>query len=146
MSFSSYSSELRTEARLRRIVAGTGVLFMMLGAVALWSLPIELPFRLLLVDAWLVAGAWQHYRADAARASCKAILVDTDGTLRLRAPDGRTLPATLCPGCVVLATVAWLRIEAPDGTRFGELLRGHCREGEDWRRFQVIWRHLGRAA
>jgi len=48
---------------------------------------------------------------------------------------------------VLLRKVGWIRLsfELPTGRKLilGELLRGDGRRGEDWRRLQVIWRHIG---
>jgi hypothetical protein len=51
----------------------------------------------------------------------------------------------LLPGSVVLAGLAWIRYETRGGVRSAELLRGSRRESHDWRRLQVIWRHIGAA-
>jgi len=39
--------------------------------------------------------------------------------------------------------LAWLVLASPDGRRWLALLQGDSRESEQWRRLQVIWRHMG---
>ena len=50
--------------------------------------------------------------------------------------------AQVLPGSIVLADLAWLRIRAESGEIWGELVAADPRESEEWRRFQVIFRHL----
>jgi len=50
--------------------------------------------------------------------------------------------ARVLPGSIVLADIAWLRIRAENGQIWGELVAADPRESEEWRRFQVIFRHL----
>lgn len=113
---------------------------------ALGSLPLPLPFRLLLVWVWAVAGIRSLVRVAAGHARCRRIRLEAGGRVELLDPGGEWRRARLGDGCVVLGRIAWLRLESGDGYCFGELLRGGPRHGEEWRRFQVIWRHLGRAA
>jgi hypothetical protein len=50
-------------------------------------------------------------------------------------------------GGVLLSELGWIRLSVvlPDGRKLvlGEFVRGNARESADWRRLQVIWRHIG---
>ncbi len=54
--------------------------------------------------------------------------------------------AAIGNGCVVMRKLAWLRLKPATGARYHELLRRNSLESEQWRRLQVIWRHLGAAS
>lgn len=68
------------------------------------------------------------------------------GAVEVVGQDGGWRAATLQNGSVVLSEFAWLRIETCDGRKVVELLRGNCRKNKEWRRLQMIWRHLGGSA
>lgn len=141
----TYSTELNPDRRLRKLVIGAGAAVSALGVVAIWTLPWPLPFRLLAVSAWTAAAAADLVRTLSGFGRCNGIRIEAGGEVALLAPDGRWTVARLQPGSIVLGSLAWLRLESADGIRFGELLRGDARETEEWRRFQVIWKHLGPA-
>ena len=46
---------------------------------------------------------------------------------------------------LVADRIGWLHLKTADGKQFAELICGDCRESDDWRRLQVIWRHIGAA-
>jgi len=54
-------------------------------------------------------------------------------------PSGASIEA----GSVVLWHFAWLRFRTENGRRHVELMRRKTAQNKDWRRLQVIWRHLG---
>jgi len=67
------------------------------------------------------------------------------GSVDRQCSDGTWQPARLCPGSLVMPRFAWLRV-APAGARpYAELVIAAGHETEDWRRLQVIWRHIGAA-
>ncbi|MCH8866133.1 MAG: hypothetical protein IID58_04695 [Proteobacteria bacterium] len=75
----------------------------------------------------------------------RRIRLYSNGDVELGNDNGDWQSARLANGSVVLDGFAWLRFEACDGRRSVELLRGTSRKNEEWRRLQVIWRHLGAA-
>ena len=139
----SYWAELHPENRLRRLVLGSGVL-LLAGGVAMVSL-IDGP------TAWKVAGGviwsgisvYRLWQLGHAYAENGILRVGADGSLEVEGLDGRWHAATLGGGSFALQRFAWLRISPSNGTAYAELLRGSARESEEWRRFQVIWRHIG---
>ena len=65
-----------------------------------------------------------------------------DGEIEVLADTGAGLNARVAPGTLVTRYWAWLRVDAGDGRCWGELVAGNARESQQWRRFQVIFRHL----
>ena len=73
----------------------------------------------------------------------RGLRIAAGGHVERECRDGSWQPARLCAGSIVLPRVAWLRIDPPNMSPYAEPLRGDCSESEDWRRLQVIWRHVG---
>ena len=145
MSSTPYSTELDTEPLLRRIVLASGALLTVAGILVITTLPVAPSWRWLAAGAWclgglrevlLIAGGYRRYGR---------IRIDSAGAIRLQGPGGDWTVAELRAGSVVLQRLAWLRFRLPDGSGCGELLRGDTFEDEHWRRFQLVWRHLGGA-
>ena len=141
MSSSTYSAAIAADDRLRGLVMLVGLACALLGAAMIAWLPTSVTSRALgsigwffwsgreLLTYWRVYGRWSGLR------------VAADGTIDVQG-GGRHVAARVLPGSVVLANVAWLRIQADNGDQWGELMAGNHRESEEWRRFQVIFRHL----
>jgi len=102
--------------------------------------------RLLAAGAWLPIGLLELCRFVQGYRSCERLRVFADGSAATADATGAWRKAKLRPGSVVLDRVAWLRIDAGQGGRFTELLVGNSRKNNEWRRLQVIWRHLGTAS
>ncbi|MBT8087186.1 MAG: hypothetical protein KJO46_04090, partial [Gammaproteobacteria bacterium] len=66
-----------------------------------------------------------------------------DGSAALLDRNGQWRPAEVLPGSLLLRHYGWIRLKPRHGRRFAALFRGHCRQSADWRRLQVIWRHVG---
>ena len=141
MSSSTYSAAIAADDRLRGLVMLVGLACALLGAAMIAWLPTSVTSRVLgsigwffwsgreLLTYWRVYGRWSGLR------------VAADGTIDVQG-GGRHVAARVLPGSVVLPHVAWLRIQADNGDQWGELMAGNHRESEEWRRFQVIFRHL----
>jgi hypothetical protein len=93
--------------------------------------------------AWCLACAWELRRIVAAWADCQSLRIGVAGEFRVLGGDGEWTRARLLPGSLLLRRWAWIRIHREDGVIVTELLRGSCRKCHDWRRLQVIWRHIG---
>jgi hypothetical protein len=130
---------------LRRWVFLSGACLTAAGAVTILVLPLGLPLRLPAACAWSLLGALRLASLAAAYRSYRRIHLDADGSLLLESGDGAQTPGRIGPGSIALSRVAWLRVVKGERFLAGELLRGNGRESEAWRRFQVIWRHLGSA-
>ncbi|MBT8101023.1 MAG: hypothetical protein KJO82_14810 [Gammaproteobacteria bacterium] len=91
---------------------------------------------------WLIASSTELLHFRSAYQRCRGIRLDAEGNLSICGAADRWQPAVLLPASVVLAGQAWLRIRLPDGLEYAEWLTGNPRQSQQWRRFQVIWRHL----
>jgi hypothetical protein len=130
---------------MQHVVVMSGVLMGLLGQLMIWLMPITAGWRLLACVACLAMVSSELYRMRRAWARYSCARVGHDGAAALRNADGQWQPAELLPGCLLLRRVGWLRLRAGDGGCFAALYRGHCRHNTDWRRLQVIWRHIGAA-
>lgn len=120
-----------------------GLLAAIAGAAVIVLLPLAAFLRAAIAVAWLACcfREWRSSRRGHART--RAVRLCGDGGIEVRLVGEGWQPAALAPGSVVLPGIAWLRIAAPGGLCHGELVTGNCRKNKDWRRLQVIWRHVG---
>ena len=145
MSLRTYSAELRPDRRLRRLVLASGVLLFLAGLLLVIGLPLAAVYKSLVGISWLALCAYEWLSNRRAYARFGILRIDAEGRVERRCSDGTWQVHALRSGSVVLARLAWLRLVATDGLRYAELVRGDSRESIDWRRFQVIWRHVGAA-
>ena len=145
MSSREFSSELTPDIALHRLLLLAAAVTMSLGILVLLSLPIDTLLRGAAVLGWcFVAGREiAHISRSHKRFTC--LRVFADGSAELRDRNGQWQAAALGPGCVVLPAVAWLDLPLSGGGRYRALLRGNARQSKQWRRLQVICRHLGTA-
>lgn len=144
-SSSTYATELVPEPCLRRLVTAMALAGYLLGLaiVLLWqpgattSVLVVIAWTALTLVEWLLLTAGQ-------KRFCR-IRIDARGAVTLLDREGQWQDASLRSDSVVLARVAWLGLKPEHRPRYFELLRGNCRENEQWRRLQLIWRHVGRA-
>jgi hypothetical protein len=92
---------------------------------------------------WVVAGRHELMGIERGFESLNAVRLSSGGEIAVLNNDQQWLPVTLQTGSVVLRNLAWLRLQAANGDTFVELLRGNARQSQEWRRFQVICRHIG---
>jgi hypothetical protein len=143
VSSNAYCAELRPDPSLRRIVCYTGIALVAAGLLAIVHLPGPAVLRVAIALGWC-AWCWRELvRLRRAWSVCEALRIDAAGDVAIMCPDRDWAPARLLPGSVLLRRAAWIRIEAADGSVFAEPLRGTCRKCHDWRRLQIIWRHIG---
>ena len=145
MSSNAYSAELRPEPCLRRVVLVAGMVLFLAGSLLVLLLPITFGFKAALAIIWLIICGYEWSSNWLAYARGGILRVDSGGGIERKCRDGCWRAAKLAAGSVVTPRLAWLRICAGRGHRYGELFRGDARENVDWRRFQVIWRHIGAA-
>jgi hypothetical protein len=145
LSSREFSSELIPEATLYRLLLTTGAASMALGLTIILYLPVDPWVCAAGAAAWCyttgreIAVIWfSHKRFSGLR-------IFADGSAELRTTDGRRLAATIARGSLVLPQWAWLILRLADGRAYLALLRGDARQSKQWRRLQVIWRHLGTA-
>ena len=118
---------------------------MLLGVVTILSLPVAGFLRAVSVFVWCaIVGAELGFISSAHKRFTR-IRISCGGECELRNKDGEWEAAIIAGGCVVWSQLAWLRLQLPSGRCHLELVSGDVRESEQWRRLQVIWRHLGGA-
>jgi hypothetical protein len=88
-------------------------------------------------------GVHEQLRLRRAYQRFSRLRISCDGELRLFDRQGDWQAGTLLAGSVLLRRIGWIRIRTGEGRIFAELVRGRCRYNADWRRLQVIWRHVG---
>ena len=143
MSSSKYSAELATQQKLRVLVLLSGVGLGAMGLVLIFRLPLHFAVTAGMALAWSVltlselAAIYQGFRGRCGLRVC------ADGSLLQRDCEGCWRAAELLPGSVVLPRLAWIRLRVGRGARSAELLRARGQKRRDWRRLQVIWRHIG---
>lgn len=143
MSSTAYFAELKPDPALRRLVLWSGATLAAAGLVACLYLPLPIPVRSLAGLAWTGRSAMELMRLCRAWRRCTALRVGVDGSATVRGADGCWQPAAVLGGGIVLRHAAWIRLRAGSGPGWAEPLRGGCRTSADWRRLQVIWRHIG---
>ena len=121
----------------------SGLLLFLAGASAIGMLDIAASGRAILATAWMVVFARQWVSIRCAYCRNGILSVKPGGEFRCRRRDGSWESVEILPGSIVTSRWAWLRLRAAHSPDYAELLRGESRQSEDWRRFQVIWRHIG---
>ena len=143
MSLHACSAELCPEPRLRRLVLASGILLFGIGLALIMQLPVAAGYKSLIAVCWSAICAYEWISNRLAYARCGILRIDAEGRIERSNSQGAWQVHRLRSGSVVLPRLAWLRLSAGDGLRYAELLRGDICESDDWRRFQVIWRHVG---
>jgi hypothetical protein len=128
---------------LRITVLTSGRLLIAAGLVLILTFDLDTTIRVVGCFVWFVAGRYEIVGIERGFESCNAVRLSSDGDIAVLNNDQEWLPVTLQTGSIVLRNYAWLRMQTENGEKFVELLRGNARQSEDWRRLQVIWRHIG---
>lgn len=142
MSSVAYEARLRANKTLRMIVLVSGGVLSLSGAIVILNWPFDLAWRTGMTLAWFAFGCRELAVLRRAYMAFSHMDVGIHGAIRLGRYSNTPVSAELRPGSVLLSHVGWLRLQAADGTRFAELVAGNPRKNKDWRRMQVIWRHL----
>lgn len=122
---------------------GSGLVLGALGVATIALLPWPVGVRAMTSVAWASLTTWELLRLRRAWADCRALRFGADGCAWAldRHREWRSL--TVLPGSILLRRYGWIRLQPECAASFAEPLRGACRESADWRRLQVIWRHVG---
>jgi hypothetical protein len=145
LSSSTYSSEICPEPALRRYLLASGWTIMLIGVVPILSLPFGEFWCAAAASLWCAIVSAQLGFISSAHKRFSRIRIGSDGECQLCDQNGDWQKAKMRGGCVVLPRLAWLRLQPCKGHCYYALIRGDSRESKQWRRLQVIWRHLGRA-
>jgi hypothetical protein len=116
----------------------------MLGGIgAIAGLPIEAYGRIFAIVLWTAVSVRDLWVVASGFRRCSRIRIEHTGKLYVDSADNCCSAATLSAGSIVLWQFAWLRFCAEDGRRHVELIRRKTAQRKEWRRLQVIWRHIG---
>jgi hypothetical protein len=147
VSSTAYFAEIHPDPFLRRVVLTSGALLALAGVPLIFALPVAAGIRVAAACLWLALAGNELSRARQAWNSCHALRFFADGTVVALVPGQAWQPATLLPGGILLSKVGWIRLSValPTGRKLvlQEFLRGDGHRSVDWRRLQVIWRHIG---
>ena len=130
---------------MRHVVLWSGAGLGACGLVAIASLPWSPLLLAVLAAAWLGRSGQELVRLHRAWEDCLGLRISGEGQAVILGADGRWRHAAVLDGGVLLRRWGWLRLRTEAGAVFAEPLRGRCRKSRDWRRLQVIWRHVGAA-
>ena len=131
---------------LRRVVLGAGVIALAAGLIAIATMTAAASVKLLLTAALALSGIVELVVITRGNMRCERLRIEAGGTLQVYDRSGACRLARLESGSLVLRRLAWLRFRTTDGRRHAELLCRGRAQSHEWRRLQVIWRHLGAAA
>lgn len=143
MSSNSYWSCLTPDPELRLVVDVAAQLLIAAGIAIVLTMSIGVLPRFGAALACLGLGCVELRRLRRGFRNCREIRLASDGGALLLDGDGNWVAASLRAGSLVLPRLAWLRLRTVSGELVTELIGGDCRAGQDWRRLQVIWRHIG---
>ena len=143
MSSTTFVAELTPDSELRRCFVAGILLCCAVGVWTVSSLAISAELRWLGGAAWLFAVLARGGIMLASQLRYPTIRLHADGSALLQNAAGDWCAAKMSGNCVVLANFAWLDLKLADKTRYTTLVRGKSRESQQWRRLQVIWRHMG---
>jgi len=142
MSSVSFSVEIHLNPELRRRVLQSACALSVLGSAVILTLAATPVVAILALGLWLLWSGREllRYRRCYGRWQRLSLLAP-EGVARISgASDSESV--RILPGSVILPRLAWLRLKAENGDVWGELVRGNARESEDWRRLQLVFRHL----
>ena len=143
MSSIAFVAELKPDSQLRRWFFSSALLLCGVGIWTVSNLAISAELRWLGGAAWAFAVLARGGLMLAAQLRYPIIRIHADGSVLLQNADGDWCSATMSGNCVILADFAWLDLLLADNARYSVLVRGKSRESQQWRRLQVIWRHMG---
>jgi hypothetical protein len=143
VSSNSYSASLTPDPWLRLVVAVSGRLLIAAGLALILVLAIDVMLRAAGCIVWVLVGRWELRQLEQGFDACKGIRIDSSGDAMILNSDENWVPARLLTGSVLLRRLAWIRLQDQSGRIFLELISGDARQSQNWRRLQVIWRHIG---
>jgi hypothetical protein len=127
------------------VLALSALLAQALGMVTIFSLPVDVRLRAFAATVLALWGGAQWLLITSAHKRYRRVRIDSDGTAALLHRGGEWHAAIICDDSIVLANYAWLKLKPAPGGTYCELMRAVSSEDKQWRRLQVIWRHLGTA-
>ncbi|MGI9237200.1 MAG: hypothetical protein ACR2QZ_07370 [Woeseiaceae bacterium] len=145
MSSNRYFAELQPDTTLRMLIMVSGIGLGFVGEILIVALPFHAAALIVGGGAWLAFAVREQAKLLSAFRRYGRLRIGVGGSLMRLDSEGCWREGRLLPGSLVLSRLAWIRYEINGDIRSAELLRGDCLESHDWRRLQVIWRHIGAA-
>lgn len=143
MSSKAYSAHLTPEPWLRIVVIISGRLLFAAGLALILTLELSVTIRAAGSLLWLIVGKLELRRVQSGFDDCMAVRVHADGRIEVLNANREWQSCKLLSGSIVLRNLAWLRLQPSSGPALAEPFHGNVRHDHDWRRLQVIWRHIG---
>ena len=143
MSSTEYWADLRPDYRLRTAVIASGAALLIAGLIMLTVVAWPPLVKGSVAVSWGGLTLLRLLQLARAYAQNGILRIEAGGYVEVEASCGRRVAATLQAGSFVLQRYAWLRVAPDAGRPYPELLQRDSCESEEWRRFQVIWRHFG---
>jgi len=145
LSSNIYSARLSADEWSRSVVKGSAIVLFVVAALLIVNMPLAIPARIAVGLCWGVIAYAQMRRHALGYRSYRDIQVLAGGELRLQNMQLEWVSGELRSGSVLWRRIGWLCIDTQDGGRFAELIVGRRQSAREWRRLQVIWRHIGAA-
>jgi hypothetical protein len=143
VSSNEYFAEFRPDPLLYRIVSWSGGLLAVAGLFACMFLALPSAGRIAAGLAWCGVATAELLALRRSSQSCAAFRIMGDGSAAVRGGDGQWQPAALLEGGILLRHCGWLRLRTGAGQVIVQPVRAAACDSADWRRLQVIWRHVG---
>jgi len=143
VSSKAYSAHLTPEPWLRSVVITSGRLLFAAGLVLILTLELSVAIRAAGSLLWLFVGKLELGRVQSGFDDCMAVRIHADGRIEALNANSEWQSCKLLSGSIVLSNLAWLRLQPSSGPALAEPFHGNVRHSQDWRRLQVIWRHIG---
>lgn len=116
---------------------------MLYGAGLILHMSLPILARILLLPGWIFLVAWELVRQGRGAFRVARIRIFADGEMTVCDHQGRNCRVRLLAGTLVLPGFAWLRLEFPDGSKYGELVAPKSADDQQWHRFMLIWQQIG---
>ena len=143
MSSNSYSAYLTPDPWLRIVVLTSGRLLLAAGLALILTLDLDAAIRAAGSLLWMAVGRFELRRLQNGFNFCQAVRMHSDGHVEVLNTRMEWQSCCLLSGSLLLRNLAWLRLQPASGPTLAEPFRGSARDSHDWRRLQVIWRHIG---
>ncbi len=128
---------------MRVVVVAGAVSTAALGVIAILAMNADIRWRSVAALLWTLSAVRELCVITHGYKRFRRLRIYATGEVDLQGSDGKWCSAKILSGSVVLSRIAWLRLAPERGGHCAELVRGRSSESDAWRRFQVIWRHLG---
>lgn len=128
---------------MRIAVIVSAQLLLAAAVVITLTLPLDAAIRGGACLCCIALGRFELQRLRHGHSNCLEIRLTASGEALILNQEQEWSSARLETGSVLLRNFAWLRLRGADGRLYSELFRGNSRESQDWRRLQLIWRHIG---